>query len=194
MNKIRKIAIMTLLYVVCSFNTAYCIIGPTLMLDKEPKDSTEVTYGIGPVLKYKHNKASEQDFEGDMAMWGLRVFAGRMNDPEFGIIYSQGHQNSDTLKYNLEMTGLTFEDSFNSDPRFKWRFTAGFGTYKLKSIASGHVYNDGKFAYLEPMILGILPLNRNIILEFGVGYTFADASKVRVEGLALSGELLFGKF
>lgn len=164
------------------------------MLDKQHEDSTEFTYGIGPVLKYKHNECNEQDFKGDMAMWGVRAFAGKMNDPEFGLIYTAGYQKSDTLKYNLDMTGVSLEDSFKSDPRFKWRLTCGMGNYKLKSIASGYVYNDGKFAYIEPMFLGILPLNRNIILEFGIGYTFADAKEVKVEGLALNAELLLGKF
>lgn len=117
-----------------------------------------------------------------------------MNDPEFGLLFCAGEQKSEMLKYNLDMTGFSMEDSFKSDPRFKWRVTAGIGNYKLKSGYSGHVYKEGSFGFLEPMFLGILPLNSNIVLEFGVGYTFGDASGVRVEGIAVQGEILLGKF
>ena len=190
----HKIAIITLLFIISAFSPAYCIIGPTLMLDNKEKNENEFTFGIGPTLRYKHNESSALDVEGDMAMYGIRIVGGPMNDPKFGLNYTSGEQSNDMIKYNLNMTGLSMEDSFKKDPRFRWRFTAGVGNFKLKSKYSGHVYKKGSFGYLEPMFLGILPLNRNIIMEFGVGYTFADATGVRVEGIAVQGELLFGKF
>ena len=195
MNRIiTKITLLTLIYIVTAFSPAYCIIGPTLMLDDKEKNEDEFTFGIGPTLRYKHNESSALDFRGDMAMWGIRVVGGPMNDPKFGLNYCAGEQTSEMLKYNLDMTGLSMEDSFKSDPRFRWRVTCGIGNFELKSKASGHIYKKGNFSYLEPMFIGILPMNRNIILEFGVGYTFADASGVKVEGIAVQGELLFGKF
>ena len=195
MNKIvRKIAILTLFYILISITPGYCIIGPTLMLDNESKNEKEFTFGIGPTLRYKHNESSALNFEGDMAMWGIKIVGGPMNDPQFGLNFCAGEQTNDVIKYNLDMTGLSMEDSFKKDPRFRWRITCGVGNFKLKSKASGHIYKKGSFGYLEPMFLGILPLNRNIILEFGVGYTFADATGVRVEGIAAQGELLLGKF
>ncbi len=195
MNKLMyKIAIIALLYIVSAFTPAYCIIGPTLMLDNKEKNEKEFSFGIGPTLRYKHNESSALDFEGDMAMYGIRIVGGPMNDPLFGLNFCAGEQSNDTIKYNLNMTGLSMEDSFKKDPRFKWRVTGGVGNYKLKSKYSGRVYKKGSFGYLEPMLIGILPLNRNIIMEFGVGYTFADATGVRVEGIAVQGELLFGKF
>ncbi len=195
MNKIvRKIAILTFFYILISITPGYCIIGPTLMLDNESKNEKEFTFGIGPTLRYKHNESSALNFEGDMAMWGIKIVGGPMNDPQFGLNFCAGEQTNDVIKYNLDMTGLSMEDSFKKDPRFRWRITCGVGNFKLKSKASGHIYKKGSFGYLEPMFLGILPLNRNIILEFGVGYTFADATGVRVEGIAAQGELLLGKF
>ena len=195
MNRvITKITLLTLMYIITAFSPAYCIIGPTLMLDDKEKNEDEFTFGIGPTLRYKHNESSALDFEGDMAMWGVRIVGGPMNDPKFVLNYSAGWQKSEVLKYDLDMTGVSMEDSFKSDPRFRWRITCGIGNFQLKSKASGHIYKKGNFSYCEPMFIGILPMNRNIILEFGVGYTFADASGVKVEGIAAQGELLFGKF
>ena len=195
MNKLlKKISLLVLLYIVTAITPGYCIIGPTLMLDHQEKNEKEFTFGIGPSIRYKHNESSALDFEGDMAMWGVKIVGGPMNDPQFGLRFHAGEQTSEAVKYNLDMTGLSMEDSFKKDPRFRWRVSCGVGNFKLKSRASGHVYKKGSFGYLEPMFLGILPLNRNIIFEFGVGYTFADATGVRVEGIAVEGELLFGKF
>ena len=193
-RNITKIAILALLYLVLTISPAYCIIGPTLMLDDREKNEDNFTFGVGPTLRYKHNESSALDFRGDMAMWGVRVVGGPMNDPKFGLNYCAGEQKSEMLKYNLDMTGISMEDSFRSDPRFRWRVTCGIGNFELKSKASGRIYKKGNFSYFEPMFIGILPMNRNIILEFGVGYTFADASGVKVEGIAAQGELLFGKF
>ena len=195
MNKIiTKTALLALLYIITALAPGYCIIGPTLMLDHQERHENEFTFGIGPSARYKHNESSALDFEGDMAMWGVKIVGGPMNDPQFGLSFHAGEQSSEAVKYTLNMTGLSMEDSFQKDPRFRWRVTCGVGNYNLKSKASGRSYKKGSFGYLEPMFLGILPLNRNIILEFGVGYTFADATGVRVEGIAVEGELLFGKF
>lgn len=189
-----KITFIALLYIIAFISPAYCIIGPTLMIDHQEKHEKEFTFGVGSTLRYKHNESSALNFEGDMAMWGVRVVGGPMNDPQFGISYCAGEQTSEAVKYNLDMTGFSMENSFKSDPRFRWRVTCGIGNFKLKSKTSNHVYKDGSFGFLEPMFLGILPFNRNIILEVGIGYTFADATGVRVEGIAAQGELLLGKF
>jgi hypothetical protein len=195
MNKIlRKIALLALFYILLSIAPGYCVIGPTLMLDHQERHEKEFTFGIGPSVRYKHNESSALDFEGDMAMYGIKIVGGPMNDPQFGLHYCAGEQSSEAVKYTLNMTGLSMENSFKKDPRFRWRVTCGVGNFNLKSKASGHSYKKGSFGYLEPMFLGILPFNRNIILEVGVGYTFADATGVRVEGIAVEGELLFGKF
>ena len=108
MNKIMcKLALIALLYIVSSISPAYCIIGPTLMLDNKEKNENEFSFGIGPVLRYKHNESSALDFEGDMAMYGIRIVGGPMNDPQFGLNYCAGEQSSDAVKYNLNMTGLS---------------------------------------------------------------------------------------
>ena len=193
-KKLRIFLILTIQILLLTIEPAYCIIGPTLMIDHQDKHEEDFTFGIGPTLRYKHNESSALNFEGDMAMWGVRIVGGPMNDPQFGISYCAGEQTNETIKYNLDMTGISMENSFKSDARFRWRLTCGIGNYKLKSKASGHIYKKGSFGLIEPMFLGILPLNRNIILEFGVGYTFADATGVRVEGIAAQGELLFGRF
>lgn len=167
-------------------------IGPTLLMDKNP-DSTDFTGGIGPTIKYKRISAP-YDFGGDMMVWGLRLFGGKLRDPAIGLMYQGGTLNGESMKFNLEMGGLTLEDSFREDARVKWRASFGVGTYNLRTIASGMELNKGSFAFFEPMIIGVLPLSRHIVLEFGVGYTFAGATGVRVEGLALQTEILMGKF
>jgi hypothetical protein len=160
--------------------------GPTLLRDKK-SDGIEVIYGIGPTIKYKRISAPH-DFGGDMAVWGARIFAGRLRDPALGLVYQAGTLNGNSMKFNLEMGGFTLEDSFREDSRVKWRASFGVGNYKLRTIASGLVLNQGSFTFFEPMVLGILPLSRHIVLEFAAG------SGVRIEGLALQSELLLGKF
>ncbi|HAE37443.1 MAG TPA: hypothetical protein DCG57_02255 [Candidatus Riflebacteria bacterium] len=166
--------------------------GPTLLMDSQPQ-SMAFTGGIGPLVKYKTVRAPD-NFGGDMTLWGLRMFGGRLRDPELGIIYTSGTLNGRALKFNLDMAGLTLEDSFREDSRVKWRVTLGAGNYKLSTSSGGLVMNKGSFSYFEPMILGVLPMSRHIVLEFGAGYTFAGATGVRIEGLALNCELLMGKF
>ena len=102
MNNNRiKIILLALIYVVISFSPAYSIIGPTLMLDNKEQNENEFTFGIGPTLRYKHNESSALDFRGDMAMCGVRIVGGPMNDPKFGLNYCAGEQTSEMLKYNL---------------------------------------------------------------------------------------------
>ena len=194
MKKLRKLVLLAFINIITILTPSYCITGPTLLLDRASENSKEFTFDMGPILRYKHNESSALNFKGDMAMWGVRLAGGPMEDPKFGLLFCTGEQKNEMVEYNLDMTGVSMEDSIKTDPRVRWRLTAGIGNYKLKSKHSGKVYKDGSFGFLEPMILGLLPLNRNIILEFGVGYTFADATGVRVEGIAVQGELLFGKF
>lgn len=186
----RKIIILVILFL--WQGTVFGKTGPTLLRDKK-NDGIEVIYGIGPTIKYKRVSAPH-DFGGDMAVWGARIFAGRLRDPALGLVYQAGTLNGNSMKFNLEMGGFTLEDSFREDSRVKWRASFGVGTYKLKTLASGLVLNKGSFTFFEPMVLGILPLSRHIVLEFGAGYTFAAGSGVRIEGLALQSELLLGKF
>ncbi len=192
MNQVKLFMLVSLLFMVVSLQVVSAATGPTLLVDRQP-DSIIFTGGAGPLVKYKRVKAP-QDFGGDMNLWGVRAFGGRLQDPELGVIFSSGTLNGTSLKFNLDMTGLTLEDSFREDSRVKWRTSFGIGRYKLSSKASGLEFNKGSFAFLEPMILGVLPMTRHIILEFGVGYTFAGATGVRVEGLTINAELLMGKF
>ena len=190
MNTVKTI--LSLCMMVLLVSVAGAATGPTLLMDSQPQ-SMVYTSGIGPLVKYKQVRAPD-DFGGDMTLWGVRLFAGRLRDPELGLIYSSGTLNGRALKFNLDMAGFTLEDSFREDSRVKWRTTIGGGHYSLRTISGGLVMTEGSFSYFEPMILGALPLSRHIILEFGVGYTFAGATGVRIEGLALNCELLMGKF
>jgi hypothetical protein len=186
----RVLAILTVF--ILNAAAGFCLTGPTLLMDSQPH-STEYVYGIGPIMKYKR-VAAPQNFGGDMTVWGVRAFAGKLYDPEIGFVYYSGTLNGESQKFNLDMAGLTLEDSFREDARVKWRVSFGVGHYRLRSRASGYEFNKGSFSFLEPMIVGVLPMSRHIVLEFGAGYTFAGATGVRVEGLALNAELLMGKF
>lgn len=178
---------LVLLATVCHAAT-----GPTLLMEKRPQ-GMDFTGGIGPLVKYKTVRAQD-NFGGDMTMWGVRMFVGRLRDPEFGLVYTSGTLNGRALKFNLDMAGFTIEDSFREDARVKWRATMGGGHYKLSTSSGGLVRTQGSFTFFEPMILGVLPMTRHIVLEFGAGYTFAGATGVRIEGLTLQCELLMGKF
>ncbi len=166
--------------------------GPTLLMDSRPQ-GIDFTGGIGPLVKHKTIKAQD-NFGGDMTMWGLRLFGGRLRDPELGLIYSSGSLSGRALKFNLDMAGLSLEDSFREDSRVKWRASFGGGHYSLRTSNGGLVMTEGSFSLFEPMILGVLPMSRHIILELGAGYTFASATGVRIEGLTSNCELLMGKF
>ncbi len=180
------------LFIFPTLTTAFGKTGPTLIMDKRPM-SSEFTGGIGPMLKYKRVDGP-QGFGGDITLWGLRVFGGKLRDPELGIIFNAGTLSGPALKLNLNMAGLVFEDSFREDSRVKWRVSLGYGNFKLKTRVGEMVMNQGSFTFAEPMILGVLPLSRHIVLEFGAGYTFAGTTGVRIEGLVLTAEMLMGKF
>lgn len=184
--------ILIIILSLCAVSHLSAATGPTLLVDRQP-ESMIFTGGVGPLAKYKRVKAP-REFGGDMTLWGVRAFGGKLRDPELGVIFMTGTLNGRSLKFNLDMAGLTLEDSFREDSRVKWRASFGMGKYKLGSKTSGAAFNEGSFAFFEPMILGILPMTRHIILEFGCGYTFAGATGVRLEGLTINAELLLGKF
>ncbi len=188
----RKISILILLVFVLLGVPGFCLTGPILLMDANPQ-GTEYVYGIGPIAKYKR-VAAPDNFGGDMMVWGVRAFAGKLYDPEIGLLFCQGTLNGNSQKFNLDMAGLTLEDSFREDSRVKWRVSFGVGEYRFRSIASDYEFNKGSFSFFEPMIVGVLPMTRHIVLEFGAGYTFAGATGVRIEGLALNAEILMGKF
>jgi hypothetical protein len=165
---------------------------PILIMDSRPR-KTVFSGGIGPTFKYKR-VSGPQDFGGDMVVWGIRAFGGNANEGKFGLLYSGVTLNGKNLKFSLKMAGLSYEDHFREDPRVKWRVSFGGGSYELKSRFSSYVVNDGSFTFIEPMIIGVLSMTRHIVLEFGAGYTFAGATGVRIEGLALQAEFLLGKF
>jgi hypothetical protein len=109
-------------------------------------------------------------------------------------MYRAGTLNGTSLEFDMQMGGLTLEDSFREDARVKWRASFGVGEYNLKTSASGRDLNSGSFAFIEPVIVGVLPMSRHIVLEFSTGYTFAKTTGVKIEGLMLEAELLFGRF
>ena len=164
---------------------------PTLIRDVR-QDPSDFTYAVGPMFKYKRMSGPD-NFGGDMGMWGLRFSCGKLRDPSLGIMYMEGHLNGHSQKFELSKLGLTLEDSFREDSRVSWRLTFGKGDYLLKQKISGRTVYDGSFVFAEPLITGLLPLSRHIALEFGAGYTFAGATGVRIEGLTLNVELLFGR-
>lgn len=193
MKILRLFLILSFIFFLPDLSILKAATGPTLLMDRDP-ESSAFTGGIGPLYKYKRIKAP-QNFGGDMNLWGVRAFGGKLRDPELGFILLSGTLNGEALKFNLDMAGLTLEDSFREDSRVKWRVSFGFGKYKHRMISSGLVIADGSFTFFEPMILGVLPMTRHIVLEFGAGYTFAGATAgIRIEGLTLQAELLMGKF
>ncbi len=165
---------------------------PRLLVDHKPRPEIWGA-GFGPTFKYKR-VSGPYDFGGDMMVWGFRAFGGKSSEPKLGIMASTGTLNGTGFKFNMKIGGLTLEDSFREDSRVKWRASFGGGSYEMKSKSSGYVVNDGSFTFFEPMIVGVLPMSHHIVLEFGTGYTFAGATGVRIEGLTLQAELLFGKF
>jgi hypothetical protein len=171
---------------------SYAVTGPTLLMDKNPNGS-QYTVGIGPTITYKR-VSGPYDFGGDANLWGVRAFAGRLRDPAIGLMYRAGTLNGTSLEFDMQMGGLTLEDSFREDARVKWRASFGVGEYNLKTSASGRDLNSGSFAFIEPVIVGVLPMSRHIVLEFSTGYTFAKTTGVKIEGLMLEAELLFGRF
>ncbi len=165
---------------------------PRLLVEIDPQSPKPVGAG-GLTTRYKR-VSGPMGFGGDMLMWGLRGFGGRLNDPKIGLMAAQGTLNGRSLKLNLQQFGLTLENGFRPDPRFKWRANFGGGTYDLASRISGFSVNKGSFTFLEPMLVGVLPMTRHIVLEGAAGYTFAGSTGVRFEGLFLEVNLLLGQF
>jgi len=165
---------------------------PRLQIDSDPRSKRPVGSG-GLTVRYKR-ASGPLGFGGDMMVWGLRGFGGNLSDPKLGLMAAQGTLNGHALKLNLRQFGLTVERGFNPDPRFKWRVNFGGGTYHMQSRVSGNTVKKGSFTFLEPMLVGVHPLTRHIIAEAGVGYTFAGANGLRIEGIFLEVNLLLGLF
>ncbi len=189
---IKKVSLLALVILFFGFSTSYGARNPKLLVDNSPRPEIWGA-AVGPTIKYKRI-SGPYDFGGDMFVWGIRAFGGKASEPKLGLMYSSGNLSGTGFKFNLQMSGLTLEDSFTEDSRVKWRASFGGGKYEMTSRTSGYVVNKGSFTFLEPMLVGVLPMSNHIVLEFGVGYTFAGATGVRIEGLALQAELLMGKF
>jgi hypothetical protein len=193
MKKVLKnISILAIVIVLLSSSLLYGARNPKLLVDSNPRPEIWGA-AVGPTIKYKRI-SGPYDFGGDMFVWGIRAFGGKASEPKLGLMYSSGSLSGTGFKFNLQMSGLTLEDSILKDSRVKWRASFGGGKYEMTSKNSGYVVNKGSFTFLEPMLVGVLPMSNHIVLEFGVGYTFAGATGVRIEGLALQAELLMGKF
>ena len=107
---------------------------------------------------------------------------------------STGALNGNALRLNVNMGGLSIENGFKPDPRFKWRVNFGGGNYELNSKVTHRTINSGSFTFLEPMLVGVFPMTRHTVLEFSTGYTFCGAQGVRLEGWLLQVDLLLGRF
>jgi len=162
-------------------------------MKKFPDDDLDSVGTMGFTAKYKR-VAGPLGFGGDTMLGGLRAFTGKTRKSKFGVSASVGSLNGKSLKLNLKMGGLTYEDSFKTDPRLSWRFTLGGGSYELKSIVSGRVFNKGDFTYFEPMIFGVIHMNRHFRLQLGGGYTLANTVGVRMEGPCVQAEFLVGRY
>lgn len=165
---------------------------PKLLVDSKPRSEKPIGGG-GLTWRYKR-AAGPFGFGGDMLVWGLRGFGGNLVSPKLGLMGGMGTLNGHALKLNLRQFGFTVEHGFHPDPRFKWRVNFGGGTYDLESRVSGISMKKGSFTFLEPMLVGVHPLSRHIVAEVGVGYTFAGATGVRIEGIFLEANLLLGLF
>jgi len=165
---------------------------PKLLMDT-PTNNMPIGAG-GLTFKYKR-VSGPLGFGGDMLMWGLRGYGGnRLKEAKLGVMASSGILNGNSLKLSIHMGGLTVENGFHPDPRFNWRVSFGGGQYDFRSMQTLRTINKGFFTFIEPMLVGIHPVTRHIILEFGIGYTFCGAMGVRIEGICLQTELLIGKF
>lgn len=173
---------------------AYSLTGPTLIIDKADRDASRATvWNFGPMLKYKHVDGFNH-FKGDMGLFGGHMAVGRVRDPMFGVMHVFGDIKNENYKLDMKITGLTVERSVRNDPRVKWRLTAGWGEYNYIRRWSGQSEKKSTFGFIEPQIVGLLPMNKNIALEFGLGWTIADDTSLEVDGVAINAELLFGKF
>lgn len=186
--------ILTLLFLCINVSAAFCITGPTLIIDKADRDASRATvWNFGPMLKYKYIDGFTH-FKGDMGLFGVHASVGRVRDPLFGVMHVNGDIKNENYKLDMKLTGLTVERTFRKDPRVRWRVTAGWGEYEYIRRWSGQRERKSTFGFLEPQIVGLLPMNKNIALEFGLGWTIADDNALQVDGVALNAELLFGRF
>ncbi len=186
-----SVFLLALFLVIAGTGTAQAARDPILLVEQPGKT---MPVGAGGVT-FKYKRASGPDgFGGDMLVWGGRGFGGRVDDPKIGLMAQAGTLNGNSMALNLRMGGFTIEDHFMKDTRLKWRVNIGGGTYELKTRRSSRHINDGSFAFAEPMIVGMLPMTRHIVLEIGAGYTFCGVEGVRLEGLFLQTDLLLGRF
>lgn len=186
-----RLPLFVLLLLCLGVHPAQAVRDPVLLVDQTGK--TMPVGSFGPTFKFK--RASGPDgFGGEMVVWGARGFGGRLDDPKLGLMAQSGTLTGSNLTLNLRMGGFTVEDHFLKDTRLKWRVALGGGTFELKSRVSSRVVNDGSFAFVEPMFVGVIPMTRHIVLELGAGYTFCGVEGVRLEGLFLQADLLLGRF
>ncbi|HEY9072187.1 MAG TPA: hypothetical protein VIV61_18145 [Candidatus Ozemobacteraceae bacterium] len=185
-------ALLALFLLLAGSGGLYAARDPILLLSEQPGKTMPIG-AFGASFKYKR-VSGPRGFGGDMLVWGGRGFGGRVDDPKIGLMAQTGTLNGTSLVLNLRMGGFTVEDHFKKDTRMKWRVNIGGGSYELKTRRGSLVINDGSFAFAEPMIVGLVPMTRHIVLELGVGYTFCGVEGVRLEGLFLQTDLLLGRF
>lgn len=174
--------------------TAPCFAAPIREIKapafQEPGD--QVGAG-GLVLKYKRI-SGPLGFGGDILVWGVRASGGKTGMSKLGVTASQGSLSGKSLKCDLKMGGFTVEDRFMSDYNLSWLVTLGGGSYLLRTLDGQHVYNRGSFAYVEPILFGLIRMGPHFRLELGAGYTIANTTGVRVEGPCIQAELLIGRY
>ncbi|OQA04935.1 MAG: hypothetical protein BWY66_02810 [bacterium ADurb.Bin374] len=186
-----RLSLFVLLLLCLGITRAQAVRDPILLVDQPGK--TMPVGAFGPTFKFKRTSGPE-GFGGEMVVWGARGFGGRLDDPKLGLMAQAGTLTGTSLTLNLRMGGFTVEDHFLKDTRLKWRVGLGGGTFELKSRASSRIVNDGSFAFAEPMLVGVIPMTRHIVLEIGAGYTFCGVEGVRLEGLFIQTDLLLGRF
>ncbi|HOT27919.1 MAG TPA: hypothetical protein PLU72_07000 [Candidatus Ozemobacteraceae bacterium] len=190
-TQFRRLTCLVLLLLCLGAARAQAARDPILLVD-QPGNTMPVG-AFGPTFKFKRTSGPE-GFGGEMVVWGARGFGGRLDDPKLGLMAQAGTLTGTGLTLNLRMGGFTVEDHFMKDTRLKWRVGLGGGTFELKSRISSRVVNEGSFAFAEPMLVGVIPMTRHIVLEIGAGYTFCGVEGVRLEGLFVQTDLLLGRF
>ncbi|MBP7633880.1 hypothetical protein KBA41_06895 [Candidatus Ozemobacteraceae bacterium] len=190
-TRFLRLSLSVLLLLCLGIHRAEAVRDPILLVD-QPGTSMPVG-AFGPTFKFKRTSGPE-GFGGEMVVWGARGFGGRLDDPKLGLMAQAGTLTGGSLTLNLRMGGFTVEDHFLKDTRLKWRVGLGGGTFELKSRVSSRIVNEGSFAFAEPMLVGVIPMTRHIVLEIGAGYTFCGVEGVRLEGLFIQTDLLLGRF
>lgn len=159
-----------------------------------PESQMHPQIGAGGI-SFKYKRASgPYNFGGDLLMWGGHAFGGGKGEVKLGISGAAGILNGNHARLDLKMGGLTLENGFRPDPLFKWRVGFGMGSYDLVSTVTNFHTNKGNFVYVEPMLVGVRPVTRHITIEVGVGYTFANSTGVKLDGICLTTDLLLGRF